>query len=93
MFKNWNEKHFTILYTVSTIVLIYIINMFPIPQLQILGSSAQSVALWLLSNAGMIYFLNGTGYNIHTEIAKEHNVALGLMIGLYSIGIAIVIHG
>lgn len=88
-----NEKHFTIIYTILTIIIIYIANLFPIPAIQILGSSAQSVALWLLSNAGLIYFLNGTGCNVYKEIIEDQNTSLGLMIGLYSIGIAIVIHG
>lgn len=93
MFNGWNEKHFTLLYAVITIGVVYLASILPYPALRIFGSSAQSVALWLASNIGLIYFLNGVGCDVHEEITKQHNTALGIMIGMYGIALAIVIHG
>jgi hypothetical protein len=91
--KKANELHFSIGYLFLTLVIVYIASQYEIPALRILGSSIQSVSLWLLSVVGFAYFLGTTGTDITHEIVKEYNVALGLLMGLYSIGMAIVIHG
>jgi hypothetical protein len=88
-----NEKHFSVIYTLITVGVVYLASKFGIPALRIFSSSMQSVALWLLSNIGLVVFLNGLGCDVHREITEDGNVALGLMVGLYSVGIAIVIHG
>jgi hypothetical protein len=88
-----NEKHYTILYAVVSFAIVYLASILGFPPLRIFSSSMQSVALWLVTMVGLVYFLNGVGYDVHKEIAIEHNTGMALLVGLYGIAIAIVIHG
>jgi hypothetical protein len=94
MKKLWgkiNQNHFTLVYIIITLGLIFAANNVPYPALRIFSSALNSIALWLGTMLGLVYFFNGTGCDVHKEIVDEHNVALGILIGLYGLAIAIAI--
>jgi tellurite resistance protein TehA-like permease len=90
---NVNEKHFTFIYVLLVLGLGYAAMTLPISPLRILSSSANSVALYLTTLVGFSYFLYGTGRDVIKEIFDENNAAVAQFLGLFAIGLAIVIHG
>jgi hypothetical protein len=88
-----NENFFTLIYVLLTIGVAYLAMTLPISPLRILSSSANSVALYLVSLIGFIFYLYNTGRNVMEEIFDEHNIALAQFLGLFAVGLAIVIHG
>jgi hypothetical protein len=86
-----NQNHFVVGYILVTLGLVYFANTVPYPALRIFSSALNSIALWLGTMIGLVYFFNGTGCDVHKEIVDEHNVALGILIGLYGLAIAIAI--
>jgi hypothetical protein len=91
MWNGLNQNHFIAAYIIVTLGLVYAANNVPYPALRIFSSAANSIALWLGTMLGLVYFFNGTGCDVHKEIVDEHNIALGILIGLYGLAIAIAI--
>jgi sugar phosphate permease len=88
-----NEKHFALIYVLVAGILAYAAMTLPISPLRILSSSANSVALYMGTLVCFVYFLYGTGQDVMKEIFDENNTALAQLIGLFAVGLAIVIHG
>jgi hypothetical protein len=88
-----NEKHYSILYALITVVVVFFASTLQIPALRIFSSSMQSVALWLLTNVLLMVCLYGVKFDVLKEIIEEKNAALAQVIGLFAVATAIVIHG
>lgn len=88
-----NEKHFSLIYIGLAIALGYAAMVLPISPLRIVSSSANSVALYIGTLVSFMYYLYSTGRDPIKEIFDDHNTALAQFLGLFAIGLAIVIHG
>jgi hypothetical protein len=99
----FNQMYFTILYVLVTVGLVAAVFKFFPPaaeggpaygaSIRISVVSMQSVALWFVSAVGFAAALNGLKFNVYKEIIEENNTALGILLGLGWLAIAIVIHG
>lgn len=60
-------------------------------KLQILSLLLMRTGLFLTIGSVFITFLNGIGFNVKTEIFKEHNTAAAILVAGFWIGLAIVL--
>jgi hypothetical protein len=91
--KGWNEIHFALIYMVFALAGVCAATYYDISPLNIMSSSANGVTIWLISMIGLMTFLNGLKCNVVNEIVTKQNKALAILVGLFGVGVAIVIHG
>jgi hypothetical protein len=60
-------------------------------KLQILSLLLVRAGLFLTIGSLFITFLNGIGFNVKTEIFKEHNTAAAILVAGFWIGLAVVL--
>lgn len=88
-----NEKFYTFIMSLITIVIVYFATQIDIPAIRIFASSLQSLALWQFANVVFIMSLYGFKFDVVEEIIENKNLPLATLCGLFAIGSAIVIQG
>lgn len=89
----FNQNHFAIIYMMIALAGVYAATYFDFSTLNIASSSINGVALWLGSMLGLVVTMNGLNCDVWEEVIKHKNTGLGIMVGLFGVAVAIVIHG